>query len=104
MNSQKLSFLYAIIKALIKHDNIKVSFNEVLKRYYMICENLDLKPRSNSQLWNYLQDFKRENLVTTKIISERIKGRRAIIEIPDLSLSNLERNIIEILNSQGFKI
>jgi len=104
MNSQKLSFLLAIIKALNNHDNFKISFNEALKRYYMICENLGLKPRSNSQLWNYLQEFKKVNLLTTNIISEKIKGRRAIIAIPDLSLPNLERNAIEILNSKGFKL
>jgi len=104
MNSQKLSFLLAIIKALNNHDNIKISFNDALKRYYMICENIGLKPRSNSQLWNYLQEFKRENLLETKIVSEKIKGRRAIIAIPDLSLPNLERNTIEMLNSKGFKI
>ncbi len=104
MNSQKLSFLLAIIKALNNHDNFKISFNEALKRYYMICENLGLKPRSNSQLWNYLQEFKRENLLTTNIISEKIKGRRAIIAIPDLSLPNLEKNATEMLNSKGFKL
>ncbi|MFX0007206.1 MAG: Cdc6/Cdc18 family protein [Promethearchaeota archaeon] len=104
MNSQKLSFLLAIIKALNNHDNFRVSFNEALKRYYMICENLGIKPRSNSQLWNYLQEFKRENLLTTNIISEKIKGRRAIIAIPDLSLPNLEKNATEILNSKGLKL
>ncbi len=104
MNSQKLSFLLAITKTLNNHNNIKISFNEALKRYYMICENIGLKPRSNSQLWNYLQELRKENLLETKIVSESIKGRRAIIEIPDLSLPNLERNIIEILSSKGFKI
>ena len=104
MNSQKLSFLLAIIKALNNHDNFRISFNEALKRYYMICENLGLKPRSNSQLWNYLQEFKRDNLLTTNIISEKIKGRRALISIPNLSLPNLERNATEILNSKGLKL
>ncbi|MDX1798358.1 MAG: AAA family ATPase [Candidatus Lokiarchaeia archaeon] len=104
MNSQKLSFLLAIIKALNNHDNFRTSFNEALKRYYMICENLGLKPRSNSQLWNYLQEFKRDNLLTTNIISEKIKGRRALISIPNLSLPNLERNATEILNSKGLKL
>ena len=51
--------------------------------YYMICENIGLKPRSQSQLWNYLQELKRENIVLIKIISEGIKGRRAIINIFD---------------------
>lgn len=103
MNSQKLAFLLAIIKALNNHDKVKISFNEVLNRYYVICENLGLTPRSKSQLWIYLQDFKKENLVLTKIISEKIKGRKAIIEIPDFSLNNLEKNTVEILNSKGFK-
>ncbi|MFW9972067.1 MAG: Cdc6/Cdc18 family protein [Candidatus Odinarchaeota archaeon] len=104
MNSQKLSFLLAIIKALNNNDKIKISFNDALNRYYMICENIGLKPRSNSQLWNYLQEFKRENLLETKILSEKIKGRKAIIEIPDLSLPHLEKSTIEILISKGFKI
>jgi len=104
MNSQKLTFLLAIIKALDNSDKIEISFIDALKRYYMICENNGLKPRSDSQLWHYLQEFKRENIIVSNIISERIKGRRAIIKIPDLSLRNLEKNTIEILNSKGIEI
>jgi len=104
MNSQKLTFLLAIIKALNNSDKIETSFIDALKRYYMICENNGLKPRSDSQLWHYLQEFKRENIIVSKIVSERIKGRRAIIKIPDLSLRNLEKNTIEILNSKGIEI
>ncbi|MFX1418496.1 MAG: Cdc6/Cdc18 family protein [Promethearchaeota archaeon] len=104
LNSQKLAFLLAIVKTLHNNDVISVSFNDALRRYFIICENLGLKPRSNSQLWNYLQEFKKENIVSTKVISEKIKGRHALIEIPDLSLPSLERNTIDILNSKGFKI
>ncbi|NVM35858.1 MAG: AAA family ATPase [Candidatus Lokiarchaeota archaeon] len=104
MNSQKLTFLLAIIKALDNSDKIEISFIDALKRYYMICENSGLQPRSDSQLWNYLQEFKRENIIVSEIISERIKGRRAIIKIPDLSLRNLEKSTIEILNSKGIEI
>ncbi|MFX1500742.1 MAG: Cdc6/Cdc18 family protein [Promethearchaeota archaeon] len=104
MNSQKLVFLLAIIKALSNGDKTEITFNEVIKRYYVICENSGLKPKSNSQLWHYLQEFKRENIIITKIISETIKGRRAIIKIPDLSLRNLEKNTIEMLNSKGVEV
>lgn len=104
MNSQKLTFLLAIIKALDNSDKIEISFIETLKMYYILCENVGLNPRSDSQLWHYLQEFKRENIIVTKIISEKIKGRRAIIKIPDLSLRNLEKNAIEILNSKGIEI
>jgi len=104
MNLQKLTFLLAIIKGLNNRDNVEISFIEALKMYYIICENIGLKPRSQSQLWNYLQELKRENIVLIKIISEGIKGRRAIINIFDLSLPNLEKEVIDILNSKGFKV
>jgi len=104
MNSQKRIFLLAIIKALNNNEQIEISFNDALKSYNMVCENLGLKPKSHSQVWNYLQEFKRDNIVVADIISEKIKGRHAIIKITDLSLPNLEKNTIEILNSKGFKI
>jgi cell division control protein 6 len=104
MNPQKRIFFLAIIKALNNNKQFEISFNEALKTYEMLCENIGLKARSHSQVWNYLQEFKRENIVVTNVISEKIKGRRVLIKIPDLSLPNLEKNTIEILNSKGFKI
>ncbi|MFX0000687.1 MAG: ORC1-type DNA replication protein [Candidatus Hermodarchaeota archaeon] len=104
MNSQKRIFLLAIIKALKNSIEPEISFDDALQNYYMICENLGLKPRSHSQTWNYLQEFKKENIIETNVISEKIRGRRAIIKIPNLSLPNLEKNTIEMLNSKGFKI
>ena len=104
MNSQKIIFLLAVIKALKNREQIETSFGEALKSYKIICESLCLKPRSHSQVWNYLQEFKRENIIETCVISEKIKGRHAIIKIPNFSLPNLEKNAIDILNSKGFKI
>ncbi|MFX1327106.1 MAG: ORC1-type DNA replication protein [Promethearchaeota archaeon] len=104
MTSQKLIFLLAIIKALFKSDTSKISFTKALRNYYIICENIRLNPRSHSQIWNYLQEFKRESIVKLQIMSKGIIGRRTIIEIPDLSLSNLEKKIIETLNSKGVRI
>lgn len=104
MNSQKLAFLLGIIKALNNSDDFEISFVETLKIYNMICENIGLRSRSHSQLWNYLQELKRENIILIKVISEGIKGRHAIINIPDLSLPNLEKKVIGILNSKGFNV
>ncbi|MFX0106192.1 MAG: Cdc6/Cdc18 family protein, partial [Candidatus Hodarchaeota archaeon] len=104
MTSQKLIFLLAIIKTLNNSENMEISFKATLKKYDILCENLELKPRSHSQLWNYLQELKRDSIIITKIISGGIKGRHAVINIPDLSLPNLENNIIGILNSRGFKV
>ncbi len=104
ISSQKLVFLYAVVKALKISDLTEISFLKILKRYRVICENLGLDPKSYSQLWNYLQEFKRENILHTKILSEKIKGRKALIQVPEINLSNLEKIITEILNSKGVKI
>lgn len=101
MSSQKLVFLLAIIKELENNYKTEISFLEMIKRYNIICENLGLKPRSPSQLWNYLQEFKREGIVIVRILSEKIKGRRALIQIPDINIKKLEKIIIEILKPKG---
>ena len=96
--------MLSIVKGLKSTYDTKISFLDILRRYQIICENLGLNPRSNSQLWNYLQEFKRESIVVIDVLSEKIKGRRALIQIPEINLSKLENIIIEILKSKGFDV
>ncbi|MFX1411900.1 MAG: Cdc6/Cdc18 family protein [Promethearchaeota archaeon] len=104
MTSQKLIFLLAIVKSLKANESTHISFLEIIKIYNMICENIGLKSRSYSQLWNYLQEFNRESLILIKVTSENIKGRKAFIEIPNVELSKFEKIIINTLNHNGVKI
>ena len=98
---QKLIFLLAIIKSLKKSKQTNISIFEVLKLYHVLCENAGITQRSYSQLWNYLQEYKRENIVSIKIMSEKIKGRRALIEIPNIPLTKFEETIIKLLATKG---
>ena len=101
MSSQKLLFLLAIVKSLKITNKTSISFVEILKAYQVICENLDVNFRSNSQLWNYLQEFRREGTVFINVISEKIKGRRALIQIPEINLLKLEKVIIDLLKKKS---
>lgn len=101
MSSQKLIFLLSVIKGLKKSKEAQISITKILELHEIICESLNRKPRSYSQLWNYLQEFKRENIVSVNIKSESIKGRKAFINIQDKGLYKLEANIIDLLNSKG---
>ncbi|MFX1555737.1 MAG: Cdc6/Cdc18 family protein [Promethearchaeota archaeon] len=103
MSSQKLIFLLAIIKALKKNEKQKVTVSEVLDTYSVICENVSIEKRSYSQLWNYLQYFKKEDIISVNIKSDSIKGRKALIEILNISLKKFENSIINILQSKGIK-
>jgi len=104
MTIQKLVFLLSIVILLKKSKEPQISFMEILKSYLVLCENTGLKPRSYSQLWNYLQEHKKENLINVSIRSKDIKGRRALIEIPDIVLPKFEREITKILNKKGIKL
>jgi len=104
MPVQKLIFLLSIVILLKKKKEPQISFMEILKSYLVLCENTGIKPRSYSQLWNYLQEHKRENLITINLKSKEIRGRRALVEIHDIPLPKYEEIIIDILNSKGIKI
>lgn len=101
MSSQKLILLLAIIKCLKKGKKAQISSTKILDLYRIICENLNRNTKSHSQLWNYLQEFKRENIVSIEVKSESIKGRKAFINIQDTALYKLEAIIIDLLNSKG---
>jgi cell division control protein 6 len=101
LTSQKLMFLLAIIRSLKKNKQTEVSISTVIRLYHILCENAGIPHRSYSQLWNYLQDFKKENIVSVKIKSEKIKGRKALIEIPNIPLNSFEETISKLLNLKG---
>jgi len=104
MTSQKLVFLLATILYLKTNNENRVTFLEILKPYLILCENAGLRPRSYSQLWNYLQEYKKEKFISVKLQSKSIRGRKAIIEIPDIPLLKFESIIRDILNSKGIKL
>ena len=104
MPVQKLIFLLSIVILLKKKKEPQISFMEILKSYLVLCENTGMNPRSYSQLWHYLQEHKRENLITINLKSKEIRGRRALVEIQDIPLPKYEEIIIDILNSKGIKI
>ena len=104
LSVQKLIFLLSIVKGLKITREKSIPISQVVNYYQATCENLEINSRTTSQLWNYLQEFKRDNLIIVNIQSETIKGRRSLIEIPEISLSKFEAIIEELLHSKGVKI
>jgi len=104
MSIQKLIFLLSIIILLKKSKEPHISFTEIIKLYHILCENTEIQPRSYSQLWNYLQEYKKENFVSLKLQSKEIKGRKTLIEIHGIQLPKFEEIVENILSSKGIKI
>jgi len=104
MPTQKIIFLLAIINSLDKCGGINTSVREITESYLILCESLRIQPRSHSQLWNYLQEFKKEYLITMEIVSESIKGRKAQITVQDIPISKYKELLLEIMKTKGIKI
>jgi cell division control protein 6 len=104
MSTQKIIFLLAIINSLNKCEGIHTSVREITESYLILCESLGIQPRSHSQLWNYLQEFKREYLITMEIVSESIKGRKAQITIQNIPISKYKELLLEVMETKGIKI
>jgi len=104
MATQKIIFLLAIINALDKCGGIHTSVREITESYLILCESLGIQPRTHSQLWNYLQEFKREYLITMEIVSESIKGRKAQITVQNIPISKYKELLLEVMETKGIKI
>jgi len=104
MSTQKIIFLLAIINSLDKCRGIHTSVREITESYLILCESLTILPRSHSQLWNYLQEFKREDLITMEIVSESIKGRKAQIAVQNIPISKYKEFLLEVMETKGIKI
>ncbi|MBY9019761.1 MAG: AAA family ATPase [Candidatus Lokiarchaeota archaeon] len=104
MSNQKIIFLLAIINSLDKCRGIHTSIREITESYLMLCESVGIKPRSHSQIWNYLQEFKKEYLITMENVSESIKGRKAHITVQDIPISKYKDILLEIMEVKGIKI
>jgi len=104
MPTQKIIFLLAIINSLDKCGGIQTSVREITESYLILCESLGIQARSHSQLWNYLQEFKKEYLITMEIVSESIKGRKAQITVQDIPISKYKELLLEIMKTKGIKI
>ena len=104
LSIQKLVFLLSIIRSLKLSEEKAISMVKILNCYKIVCENLEITSRSQSQLWNYLQEFKRDNLISINVKSEAIKGRKSLIQIPNISINKFENFILELLESKGLKL
>jgi len=104
MNIHKLLLLLAVVLELKNLGKPHVYIADAIKSYQINCENIGIKERSYSQLWNYLNDLKKDNIISMQILSQKIRGRKGIITIPEIPLNKLEDFIKSILYSKGVSL
>ncbi|HEA70955.1 MAG TPA: hypothetical protein ENH98_03410 [archaeon] len=78
------------------------SFSDVYDRYSTLSKSIGLDVRSYSHVWNYIQEFKREQFISVKVESEKIKGRKSKIAVKDTDLLLTSAFISKTLKSRSF--
>lgn len=104
MSLHKLLLLLGIIRSLKEIDAEQVSIIKCIEYYNILCENISLNPRKYSQIWNYLNEFEKENLILINVVSEDIRGRKSFIKIDEIPLERFEKLIQKLLNEKGIKL
>lgn len=103
MTEHKLLFLFAIVDKLKNQvDKSEISLHEVVNEYNNICRTSGISPRSYSQLWNYVQEWKKDEIIDAKLEGGGLKGRKSFLQFPEIiNLKKFSQNISKALQSKG---
>ena len=89
--------LYSSICNMLSNSQTEITMNELKDEYLAVCNYYDEKPRSDTQLWEYVQTLKREDLITTTLKNKNQRGRKSFISIPNYSITTIKKKIEKIL-------
>lgn len=87
-----------IVYSLLSKNNNGITLNEIKELYKNQCFLFNETPRSNTQIWEYLQNIKNYKLLSMKVINNGSKGRKMIISMPNFPIEQIKKDIDEILN------
>jgi len=96
---QKLILLATIRK--LKHTkNAYISTNDAIGSYKLVCEEYNEEPRKHTQIWTYLKELSKQDVISTKISGEGMRGKTTLISIPDISVETIELFLMKAIESQ----
>lgn len=91
--------LYSSICNMLSSSHSEVTMNELKDEYFAVCEYYKESPRSDTQLWEYVQTLKRSDLISTTTKNKHQRGRQLSISIPGYSVKTVQSEIERILKS-----
>ena len=100
---EKLLFLKSVINAINRSRKSQITIKEIQDEYLVLCKEVNAYPKSYTQIWNYVQEYKKEDILKVSVGNKnsRERGRKSYVGISDGSLPQLENTISSLLNSKG---
>lgn len=90
-------FLLGIARLFKTSNSAYVSFTEAENTYAVICEELNEKPHSHTQLWKYLKNFSALEIIKIEVSTRNTRGRTTLIYLPRIPASELEKELSALL-------
>ncbi|MCX8177237.1 MAG: ORC1-type DNA replication protein [Candidatus Bathyarchaeota archaeon] len=98
LNFHEKLFLLSIARFFKKNEEAYASLSEIEQAYAITCEEYGVQPYTHTQLWNYLQNLSALGIVKKKVsIAEGGRGRTTLVYLPSISASELEKELVELL-------
>lgn len=93
----ELLLLKAIIRSLRKKGTPFVKMGDVEDEYKYVCQLHGLKPRSHTQIYEYINSLKHMGIIDARVSGKGFRGRTTLISIP-VPLNELENKVNEIIS------
>jgi len=102
LKQHELLLFYSICNMLTSSQS-EVTMNELREEYTTVCGIYKEIPRSDTQLWQYVQTLKRSELVMTSIKNKHQRGRQSFISIPNYSVKTVQQVLEKLLKTGNFQ-
>lgn len=97
----ELILLKAIIRTLRKSSANFVKIGDVEDEYRYICQLLNVKPRSHTQIYEYVNSLKHMGIIDAKVSGKGFRGRTTLISI-SVPLDEFEKKVDELINAKKY--
>ena len=95
LSSHESITLLAIVRSLKYSRNAYVETGSVESNYQLICEELGERARGHTSLWTFIKELERHGIIITKLSGKGIKGNTTLINLPDLPVTVLEKELLK---------
>jgi len=95
---QKL-FLLGVARRFKQSDAAYLSMGEAENAYAVVCEEYGEEKRGHTQLWKYVQELSAIDVLKTKPSSVGQRGKTTLISLPNVSATELERELSKTLGA-----
>ncbi len=93
LNLHEKLFLLGLARLFKQGQKSSVSLVEAERAYAIVCEEMEVKPNSHTQLWKYLRGLSAVGIIKTEVTSSGMRGRTTLISLPRIPAHELEKQL-----------